>query len=99
MSYIKFLGPKCYFQLSENTVKVKRMVMDDFLVKLKSLKNPDDMPITMCGPNDHYFVHILYEDLIFCAVLREGELNFTILPNQYKNLFFCLYIQSVEFVR
>ena len=45
--------------------------MDDFLNKLKSLSNPNDMPVTMVGPNDHYYIHIYFENLIFCAVLRE----------------------------
>ena len=45
--------------------------MDDFLNKLKACSNPNDMPVTMVGPNDHYYIHIYFENLIFCAVLRE----------------------------
>ena len=55
-----------------DVIKVKRNVMDDFLSKLKGLADPNDMPITMAGPNDHYFVHIYVENIIFCAVLQEG---------------------------
>ena len=29
------------------------------------------MPIAMVGPNDHYYVHIYFNDVIFCAVLKE----------------------------
>jgi len=50
---------------------IKRGVMDDFLNKLKACSNPNDMPVTMVGPNDHYYIHIYFENLIFCAVLRE----------------------------
>lgn len=50
---------------------IKRGIMDDFLNKLKSVSNPNDMPITMVGPNEHYYIHIYFENLIFCAVLRE----------------------------
>ena len=29
------------------------------------------MPIAMVGPCDHYYVHIYFNDVIFCAVLKE----------------------------
>ena len=44
-------------------------------MKLKGLDDPNDMPVTMAGPTDHYFVHIYLENIIFCAVLQEGNTN------------------------
>ena len=53
---------------------IKRGVIDEFLTKLKSIDNIDDMPIVSLAPNEHYLVHIYTNDLIFLAVLREGIL-------------------------
>jgi AP-3 complex subunit mu len=68
---------------------VKRNVMDDFLIKLKGLADPNDMPITMAGPNDHYFVHIYVENIIFCAVLQEetSPLMVTEFLHRVKDIF------------
>ena len=51
---------------------VHRSAMDEFLKKLKEVPDINDMPIVMAGSNDHYFIHIYFADLIFCAICREG---------------------------
>jgi len=50
---------------------IKRTIMDEFMEKLRALKDPASMPIAMAGPCDHYYVHIYFNDVIFCAVLKE----------------------------
>ena len=52
---------------------VKRMVMDEFLQSLKDIGDLNDLPIVSAAGPDHYLINIIFSDLIFVAVCREGK--------------------------